>query len=204
MSGARRESRSMSEACCEETTTVSRRTALSPSYSMVTWVLPSGRRYGIVPFLRTWERHQRRRLVRRVAEHQALVARTLLVELVLVTLDTLLVRRVDALRDVGRLRADGHRNATGRAVEALLRGVVADLEDLVAHQLRDRRVRLGGDLSGHVHQAGGDQRLHGDPGMRVLAKKRVENGVTDLVSDLVGVTLGHRLRGEQATGHNAP
>ncbi|CAM5348925.1 hypothetical protein SGLAM104S_04085 [Streptomyces glaucescens] len=44
MSGASSESRSMSEACWEETTTVSRRTALSPSYSMVTCVLPSGHR----------------------------------------------------------------------------------------------------------------------------------------------------------------
>ena len=51
-------------ACCEETTTVSRRTALSPSYSMVTWVLPSGRRYGMVPFLRTSDRRLERRCAR--------------------------------------------------------------------------------------------------------------------------------------------
>ena len=43
----------MSAACWLDTTTVSIRTALSPSYSTVTWVLPSGRRYAIVPFLRT-------------------------------------------------------------------------------------------------------------------------------------------------------
>lgn len=150
------------------------------------------------------ERHQRRRLVRRVAEHQALVARALLVELVVIALDTVLVRRVDALRDVRGLRADRHRHTAGGAVEALLRGVVADLQDLVADELRDGRVGLGGDLIGHVHQAGRDQRLDGDPGGRVLRQKRVENGVADLVSDLVGVTFGHGLRGEQTTGHNAP
>lgn len=150
------------------------------------------------------ERHQLGRLVARVAEHQALVARALLVELVLVTLDTRLVGRVDALGDVGGLRADGHRHAAGGAVEALLRGVVTDLEDLLAHELRDRRVRLGRDLTGDVHEARGDERLHGDPGGRVLPQKCIENGVADLVSDLVGVTLGHGLRGEQATGHNAP
>ena len=43
----------MSSACWVDSTTVSRRTALSSTYSMVTWVLPSGRRYGTVPFLRT-------------------------------------------------------------------------------------------------------------------------------------------------------
>jgi hypothetical protein len=37
-------SREMSAACWVESTTVSSRTGLSPSYSMVTWVLPSGRR----------------------------------------------------------------------------------------------------------------------------------------------------------------
>ncbi len=30
--------------CCVDTTTVSIATGVSPSYSMVTWVLPSGRR----------------------------------------------------------------------------------------------------------------------------------------------------------------
>ena len=43
----------MSSACWLETTTVSSRSALSPTYSMVTWVLPSGRRYGTAPDLRT-------------------------------------------------------------------------------------------------------------------------------------------------------
>lgn len=43
----------MSAACWVEITTVSKRTGRSPSYSMVTWVLPSGRRYGSTPLLRT-------------------------------------------------------------------------------------------------------------------------------------------------------
>ncbi len=58
-SGASSESSEMSGACWLETTTVSSRAGRSPSYSMVTWVLPSGRRYGTVPSLRTsvrrWE-----------------------------------------------------------------------------------------------------------------------------------------------------
>ncbi|RAO49864.1 hypothetical protein PSN01_04585 [Micromonospora saelicesensis] len=48
----------MSAACWLDTTTVFSRTGRSPSYSMVTWVLPSGRRYGIVPSLRTAERRR--------------------------------------------------------------------------------------------------------------------------------------------------
>ena len=87
------------------------------------------------------QRHQLGGLVAGVAEHQALVAGALLVELVLVALDAVLVRGVDALGDVRGLRADGHRDAAGGAVEALLRGVVADLQDLVADQLRRCRRR---------------------------------------------------------------
>ena len=82
----------MFSACWVETTTVSSRTALSPTYSMVTWVLPSGRRYGTAPDLRTAgqaagqpvrqrdrQRHQLRGVGAGVAEHQALVAGALLV-----------------------------------------------------------------------------------------------------------------------------
>ncbi len=49
-----RVSSSTSSECCEDSTTVSTRTGrLSASYSMVTCVFPSGRRYGSVPSLRT-------------------------------------------------------------------------------------------------------------------------------------------------------
>jgi hypothetical protein len=49
---------------------------------------------------------------------------------------------VHALGDVGRLRADRDAHAAGRAVEALLRRVVADAEDRLAHDGRDVGVRL--------------------------------------------------------------
>lgn len=150
------------------------------------------------------QRHELGGLVAGVAEHQALVAGALLVELVLVALDALLVGGVDALRDVRGLGADGHRDAAGGAVEALLRGVVADFEDLVPDELRDRRVGLRRHLSRDVHETRGDEGFHGDARGRVLGEERVEDRVADLVSDLVGVALGDGLRGEQTTGHNAP
>ena len=121
MSAASSDSRSMSAACWVETTTVSRRTARSPSYSMVTWVLPSGRRYGIGPSLRTAasrcgepvgqrdrQRHELGGVVAGVAEHQALVAGALAVERsvgVRVVLAVLVARR----RRPGRCPATARR-----------------------------------------------------------------------------------------------
>ena len=109
---------SMSAACWLDTTTVSSRTGLWPSYSMVTWVLPSGRRYGHGAALadrgqpagepvgeRDRQRHQLGGVVAGVAEHQALVAGALPVQRVVRRpADAVLVRVVDALRDVRRLR----------------------------------------------------------------------------------------------------
>ena len=148
------------------------------------------------------QRHQLVGLVAGVAEHQALVAGALAVERVLDALPgARLVGGVDALRDVGRLRADRHADAAGRAVEALARRVVADLEDAVAHDRRDVGVGLGGHLAGDVHLPGGDQRLDGDAAGRVLREQRIEDRVTDLVGDLVRVSLGDGLGREKAAAH---
>src|ERR1700722_13932620 len=143
------------------------------------------------------------RLPARVPEHQALVPRALPVEVLGLLALAVLERVVDALGDVRRLRADGDRDAAGRAVEALGRGVIADLEDLVPDDARNVDVGLGRDLACHVHLAGGDHRLHRDPAARVVLDHGVEDGVTDLVGHLVGMTLSHRLRSKQATRHDA-
>ena len=45
----------------------------------------------------------------------------------------------------------------------------------------------------------------GDAGLQVYAEKAVENGVGDLVRDLVGMALGNRLGGEEiGSGHTGP
>ena len=107
------------------------------------------------------QRHQLVGLVRGVAEHHPLVARSLTIQRVAVPV-LLLVRMVDALGDVGRLLVDRNDDAAGLGVEAELRARVADLADLAAHELRDVDVRLGGDLAGDDDEPGRDQRLAGD------------------------------------------
>ena len=107
------------------------------------------------------QRHQLVGVVAGVAEHQALVAGALLVERV-DRAGAALVAGVDALGDVAGLAADRHHDAAGVAVEALQRGVVADLEDPLADELRDVDVAGGVHLAGHDDQAGGEQRLDRD------------------------------------------
>ncbi len=112
---------------------------------------------------------------------------------------------VHAGRDVDGLAADRHLDATGGAVEPLVGVVVADFEDLLADQLGDRGVGVGAHLAGHDDEARGQQGLDGDTEVLlvgVVLHEVVENGVADLVSDLVGVTLGHRLRREKASSHS--
>jgi hypothetical protein len=147
------------------------------------------------------ERHQLGGVVTRVAEHQALVAGALAVELVAGPADPGLIPLVDALRDVRGLLAEGDLDTAGVAVEPLDRGVVADLEDLLANELGDRRVGLGGHLTRDDHETGGQERLAGDPAVGVAREERVQHGVADRVGDLVRVTLGHGLGGEQTSSH---
>ncbi len=182
---------------------------------MVTWVLPSGAQVGQRPVLAhlgellasvcailIGSGNSSGGVVAGVAEHQALVARALLVELVGRAAEADVLGGVDALRDVRRLRTDRDLDAAGVAVEALVGGVVADLEDLLAHELGDRGVGLGGHLAGNDDQPGGQQRLDGHTALRVVLEQVVEHGVADLVGDLVRVTLGHGLRREQTSGHS--
>ncbi len=134
-------------------------------------------------------RHQHVGLVGRVAEHQALVAGALLA----------LVLAVHALGDVGGLLADDVEHAAARAVEAHVGGVVADVEHGLAHQRFHVDPGAGGDLAGHDHHTGLDQRLAGDAPARVGRQDRIEHGIGDLVGDLVRVAFGNRFGGERET-----
>ena len=147
------------------------------------------------------QRHQLGGVVAGVAEHQPLVTGALLVHRVDGLLQARLVAGVDALGDVTGLATDRDHDAAGRAVEALVGVVVADVEDLLTHDRLDVDVAGRGHLAGHHHQSRGQQRLDRDPRVRVLAQHLVEDSVADLVGDLVRVTLGHGLGGEQASRH---
>ena len=203
-----RSSGATSGSCWVLTRTVwTRRGRRSASYSTVTWLLPSGRRneqpalaadLGQLAAHLVGEldrhRHQLGGLVRGVAEHHPLVAGA---ELVRVDPLLRLERVVDAKRDVGRLLLERGDRAAGLIVEAEPRVVVADLADGVAHDRLHVAVGLGRHLAEDEDEAGGGRHLDRHAGLRVAREDVVEDGVGDLVAELVGVALGHGLRGEE-------
>ena len=137
------------------------------------------------------QRHEIRGLVAGVAEHHPLVPGALGVEGVLAAgPGAELERFVDPLRDVGGLRVERDEHAAGVAVEPVGVVVVADLAHRLAGERGDVDVGRGGHLTGHHDQAGGQERLAGDPAGRVAVEHGVEYGVRDLVRHLVGVALG--------------
>ena len=140
-------------------------------------------------------RHQVRRLVAGVAEHDALVARA----------DVLVAGRVHALGDVGGLAVQQHLDRGVVPVEARL--FVADVPDGAARRRDDlvagHRRRPAVFARDH-HAVGGGERFAGDPDLAGietrgcgLAVEQVHDLVRNSVAHLVGVAFGHGFAREQ-------
>ena len=121
--------------------------------------------------------HQLGGLVAGVAEHHALVARA--ADLV-----------VGAEGDVGALPVDVGDDGAGVGVKAVLGAGVADVGHHLADQFLKIDVAAGGDLAHDVDQTGGHAGLAGHAGVGVLGQDLIQDGVRDLVADLVGMPLG--------------
>ena len=132
------------------------------------------------------QRHQVRRFIACVAEHQALVACTL------IQIQT--APFIDALGDIGRLLVVGDEHGATAIVDAVVGIVVADPLDCLA---RNRLVvddRFRGDFTRQDNEPGVTQCLGSHARVFVLREDRVEDGVRDLVGYFVRMTFRHRLR----------
>jgi hypothetical protein len=74
--------------------------------------------------------------------------------------------------------------------QAIERVVVADGGHHAANQTLKVDVGLGGDFTGNDHQAGSRKGLGGDAAVGVLLQAGVQNGVRDLVGNLVRMAFG--------------
>ena len=141
--------------------------------------------------------HEVRGLVAGEAEHDALVARAFV----------LVVAGIDALGDVRRLRMKVVGKIERLPMKALL--LIADALDDAAHRLLDLLAdsgrpialavhdSLAADFAGEDHFLGGGQGFASDARLRVLRQEQVDDGIGNLVGDLVGMAFGNGLGGEE-------
>lgn len=123
-------------------------------------------------------------LVGGIAEHDALVTSAEVLEAVV---------EVEALSDIGGLLLNGDEKVERLVVEALGRVIIADALDGLADDLLVVNLGLGGDLAKDHDHAGLGGRLASDLGEGVVGQAGIENGVGDLISDLVGMALADGL-----------
>ena len=144
---------------------------------------------------RDGQRHVLLRLIRRIAEHHALIAGAdgiFDVHIAFARFKGL----VDALCDIRRLLVKRDENAAGVGIEAVLGARVADFAHRLADDLRDVDVAVRRHLTDDVYLPRRHERLAGHAAIRVLSEDSIEDAVRDLVGHLVRMTLRDRFRGK--------
>lgn len=123
--------------------------------------------------------HEAFRLIRGVSEHDSLVTRS----------DVFDSRGIHGLCDVGGLLLHGHHDVARLVVEALSGVVVPNILEGVADHLLIVHVGVGRDLPKDHHHARLGARLACHAGALIVLEARVENGIRNLIADLVRVAL---------------
>jgi len=134
------------------------------------------------------EGHSFLRLVSRVAEHKSLIPGSGLV---------LITTNVDALSNVGGLLFEGNEDVAGLVVESFGRVVISDVLDGVANDLLVVDDRLRGDLSANKDHARLCDRFAGNFGVGVLLEMSIEDGIGDLIANLVRMTFSNGFGSEE-------
>ena len=135
------------------------------------------------------KRHKLFRFIACITEHHTLVSRTLFFVKALAF--------GNALRNIGRLLMHRHQNPAALRIEAEIRIVIADFGDGLTNNALNVNDGLAGDFARNDHEARGHQGLAGNAGVSVLRKHRVEDGVGNLVADLIGMSLRHAFGSKQ-------
>lgn len=134
------------------------------------------------------EGHELGSLVRGITKHVALVTSAHILKLTV---------NVNTLGDIRGLSLDGDNDVAGTVVDTLLLIIITDLLEGVANDLLIVHGSLGGDLTeDHDHTSLGAS-LASDLGEGILCEASINNGVRNLIAELVGVPLVDRFRGKE-------
>ena len=127
--------------------------------------------------------------LRRVAEHQTLVARALLGGFLALGL-----ARVHPLRDVRALGGDGVHDQHLVRVEHIVVMRVADFADRLARDGVEVQLGLGGDFTADHHEVAFGVGLAGDAAAGVLGQAGVQHRIGDRVANFVRMAFADGLR----------
>ena len=142
--------------------------------------------------------HQLWSLVTGVAEHDALIACSHLVEGV----TGVVIGLIHALGDIRRLLVEGHQHSAAVGIKTTRFGAaVTDIGDHTPHQGVEVHPRSSGDLAGDQAEARVDHGFASHAAGWILLEQRIKNGIADLIADLVGMSLGDGFRGKDVPGH---
>ena len=139
------------------------------------------------------KRHQGRGFVAGVAEHQTLVACTLV--------QVYAFAFVHALGDVGGLLVVVHADRAAVGIKAQLGRVVADAFDGFACDFDVVHMGGGGDFARQHAQTGVYQSFRRDTRFGVLRQNRIQNRIGHLVGYFVRMAFGNRFGSKQIFAH---
>ena len=139
---------------------------------------------------RNGKRHQLGSLVASVTKHQALVAGT---DVELVALTVLGFKRlINTHCNVGRLLVQRDNNRTAIAVKTVFCAVVTDFANGVAYDSLHVNVSASGNLTHYANKTGGAKGFASYARHRVLTQHFVKDGIRNLITDFIGMSLGNR------------
>lgn len=123
-------------------------------------------------------------LVGGISEHDTLVTSAEFLQCLIV---------VQTLGNIWGLLLDGDQDVASLVVEALGGVIVSDILDGISDDLLVIETGLGCDLAEDHHHTGLGGRLASDLGEGVILQAGIEDGIRDLIRNLVGVAFSYRL-----------
>ena len=133
-------------------------------------------------------RHELRCFVGGVAEHHTLVARS---------------ARIHTHGDVRGLLVEGREHLAAGSIDPVLGIVIADLEDRLSHETRHVDLARGRDLTRDDRHAGGHEGLTRHPGVRIVHQHGVQNGIGNLIRDLIRMAFCDGFGRKESMAHGS-